>query len=959
MKTILQYIFILFSILAYAEANAQNIVKHFTIEDGLPSNEVYFVHQDDNGYYWFCTDRGISRYNGYEFKNFTIADGLTSNVVFKCFQDWNGDLWFTCMDGSVMIYNQKERKFREFEHTDWLKSRYNIQSWVHNIGFRSDKKEVSFFFLRNNILNDVFRMDSLGKEIELDYQDIVKEEGLYDNFYLFGLRRIRSKKYWQVAYWGHSVPKNEVVVDNYVIPDFSNYPSLHYIDSSLYCSTSNGVLRQSKAKESSSIFQEISASSLLKDAEGLTWVTSNNSGVYVIADKTVQAYDQGPRLAQNEKISLGKELRGKLVLGLLPGKFMMLDLEKEAFEVFEGDYHFKRFNTLFYNDDSSGIYFGNKMLLASDAESRLRLVDTKPIDFGSFKASFNGISYSQGETPSNFSSTLKIEMGKSALIYGVDFTQWVIDHNLYGKRYYDGSTGLLRTYAFYDEYVYIGTGFGLAKMYTSGREKEIVNLGETYKSLGVSDLDTISDVTIISSKGHGVLGVKDDEVIAVIDKEGGLLSQIVNDIYIDRKCKEIWCGTGDGVSVFQYRYANDSLSFFLIKNIRKIDGLYSSYINYVTPLGDNMVAISDRGVTTIPKEYTPLPSAPPNVVLRGYVINDSLYSSSDEHFDYDQNNVEFHYEAVSMRKDKGTYQYRLVREGDSVAWSVTDERTIRVNNIAPGNYAFQVRARRADSGWGVPSSYTFTIEKRFIDRWWVRSVLAFILFAIGYLIFANRLKRLREKDKLLLSNQDLELQVAKLEAASLRGQMNPHFMFNVLNSIQKLILIEEKEDANKLLARFSKLMRSSLEYSRLEYISLSEEVTFLENYMSIEAQRFPNRFTHSIHMAEELLADASIPPLLIQPLCENCIKHAFVEDGGTISVHISVKDEELLQIVVEDNGIGIRNTDTLKKSSLGTTIVRDRIKLIQRSGETASLKIETANKTTKKGTRATLILPYT
>lgn len=82
MKTIIQYIFILFSILAYAEANAQNIVKHFTIEDGLPSNEVHFVHQDDNGYYWFCTDRGISRYNGYEFRNFTIAEGLRRYVQF-------------------------------------------------------------------------------------------------------------------------------------------------------------------------------------------------------------------------------------------------------------------------------------------------------------------------------------------------------------------------------------------------------------------------------------------------------------------------------------------------------------------------------------------------------------------------------------------------------------------------------------------------------------------------------------------------------------------------------------------------------------------------------------------------------------------------------------------------------------------------------------------------------------
>jgi LytS/YehU family sensor histidine kinase len=133
---------------------------------------------------------------------------------------------------------------------------------------------------------------------------------------------------------------------------------------------------------------------------------------------------------------------------------------------------------------------------------------------------------------------------------------------------------------------------------------------------------------------------------------------------------------------------------------------------------------------------------------------------------------------------------------------------------------------------------------------------------------------------------------------------------------------------------------------------------FLENYMSIEAQRFPGRFTYHIEVDDELLEDATIPPLLIQPLCENAIKHAFVEDGGTIRVRISIKDTEYMQIEVEDDGIGVSNTNTLKKSSLGTTIIRDRVKLIQKTGVFASLKIELADHKTQKGTLATLILPY-
>ena len=487
---------------------------------------------------------------------------------------------------------------------------------------------------------------------------------------------------------------------------------------------------------------------------------------------------------------------------------------------------------------------------------------------------------------------------------------------------------------------------------------EKIDLGLSETSLGISDFKVIDNSILIATKGYGIYILEDGKVINKVTKEDGLITDMVNTLWIDKKRKRLWCGTTKGVSIFDYSGTSEGIKFVKYTDLTKKDGLFSNYAVSIAATSDKTFIVSDLGLTISPSDLKKVISVEPILNLLGIVQGDSIYTNKNLTFDYDQNSMEFRYLSISNKKVKDMYRYRLMTTQDSGQWYLTDFTSTRYNNLSPASYAFQVSARSQNTGWSVPEEYRFTIMPRFIDLWWVRSIGIAILLLIGYLFFAMRLKRLQDKGDLLLSNQELELQIARLESSALRGQMNPHFMFNVLNSIQKLILNEEKQDANKLLARFSKLVRSALQYSRLEYIPLTDEVKFLENYMSIEAQRFPYRFTYHIEMADELQEGATIPPLLIQPLCENAIKHAFVEDGGTIWVRISVKDAEHMQIEVEDDGIGMSNTDTVKKSSLGTTIIRDRVKLIEKSGATASLNIELADQKNQKGTLATLILPY-
>jgi two-component sensor histidine kinase/ligand-binding sensor domain-containing protein len=938
---------------------AQNIIKHFTIEDGLPSNEVHFVHQDNNGYYWFCTDRGISRYNGDEFTNFTVADGLTNNTVFKCFEDWNGDLWFTGIDGSITVYTQHTKEFNAYIHSDFLSEKYSKQEWVQNIGFDQELREVYFFMLQNSEEDWIYIADSQSIK-GVSEKDFILTYGKKSDKLLISRAWSHPQKDCFLAVYNPSSENLDLKkIENLIAKNKGLYeivPSFYAVDGSLFLCNASGVYNLSDSTPKSWIGQ-VPASGVIKDMEDYFWITTLTDGVFMMADNETFSYSLHDEMESYEKLNLGKAFKGKIILGVNPYSNLVLDPDNLEVQKYSG-YRVARFPTFFYNADSSILYFDNVVFRFSDNKVISSKEYLEVLWLTDEVFSIDGVVYQAQDVEPLTGKVISVNANQQALRYGKDIVSWLVKYNKYDGSVIRGNHGALRDYYFGEDYVYIACNFGLMKSYKDERQNEVVDLGDNYKTMGISDLDTMQEVTILATKGHGIIGVKEDKLVFKIEPSENLLSMVVNSIYNDRKHNTLWCGTDKGVSVFNYTYINGSFDFSWVKNIRKIDGLYSNYINDIEKVGSNMIAISDDGITSIPLDYTPSLDCKPPTVLLGYINGDSTYFASGERFTSSQNNLEFHYESVSVRRAKGSYQYRLVRGEDSVAWTLTDDKNIRINNVAPGTYAFQVRARVADSKWGAPSQYSFIIEKKFIDRWWVRGVIVSILCGVAYFIFIVRLRRLQEKNKLLLSNQDLELQVAKLESSSLRGQMNPHFMFNVLNSIQKLILKEEKENANKLLTRFSKLVRASLKYSRLEYISLREEIAFLENYLSIEAQRFPDRFTYQIDVGEELLNDAYILPLLIQPLCENCIKHAFIENGGTIRVRISVKDGELMQIVVEDNGVGVNSTSRLKKSSLGTTIIRDRLKLIEKSGGVASLKIELADKKKRKGTRATLVLPY-
>ena len=264
--------------------------------------------------------------------------------------------------------------------------------------------------------------------------------------------------------------------------------------------------------------------------------------------------------------------------------------------------------------------------------------------------------------------------------------------------------------------------------------------------------------------------------------------------------------------------------------------------------------------------------------------------------------------------------------------------------------------------YGLIPSNTFTDSAIIVG-----AALQTLLFSLVLGDIINKLKKEKsdtqhKNSKMKLEHEQLQLKLKEIQLGSLQQQMNPHFISNALNSVQSYLVKDSKASASKLVSLFSKLMRTSLIHSRAETVSIRDEVEFLTRYLQIEQQRFPEKFNFQISIEPEVDQDHTmIPPLLIQPLCENCVKHAFGSEykNGLIEVHFERHSEASIRCTIRDNGIGMNKSNMPKKTgsgkSVGMNLVMQRIEILTSQGLLAALSISDMN--SRQGTEVQLILP--
>ena len=314
-------------------------------------------------------------------------------------------------------------------------------------------------------------------------------------------------------------------------------------------------------------------------------------------------------------------------------------------------------------------------------------------------------------------------------------------------------------------------------------------------------------------------------------------------------------------------------------------------------------------------------------------------------------------------KENG-YYFRLNQ--DSV-WLKLNEGNVNLAKLAPDDYILHVTGSN-DSGVMNPTGDTLYISilPPYYQTWWFRLLLIAGVVLVAFIIQRNRIKRIRHEEKL---KTEFNKQLAQAETKALRAQMNPHFIFNSLNSINSFVIDQKHEMASDYLIKFSKLIRLILDNSRSETISLEKELETLRLYVLLESARFDNKFTCVFHIFEDVnINSIMIPPMLLQPFVENAIWHGLMqkEGEGTITIDIKKTDEEYLNISIIDDGIGREKAAELKSKSAthkshGLKVTSQRIDMINKLNSTGAqvnifdLKDDQGNAT---GTKVELIIPF-
>lgn len=380
-----------------------------------------------------------------------------------------------------------------------------------------------------------------------------------------------------------------------------------------------------------------------------------------------------------------------------------------------------------------------------------------------------------------------------------------------------------------------------------------------------------------------------------------------------------------------------------ITHINQTDGLTSNYIDEIAVHHDSVFINTLKGINVFPVDFESINAVPPKIEMVSVKVNEKLVNISNlKTLTYHENNLYFEFKSINQ-KARGSHSYLYKLEGIDSAWQIQNGsiKFCRYPSLPPGNYNFLLKAKNEDGYECELQSIPIKIEDPFYQTWWFYLLISLSLVLLVSIGFIIRIRILKHRGKLLSAKKEIEKELSKSQLSALKSQMNPHFVFNALNSIQDYIINNNKELASDYLGLFADLMRKYLNLSQEDYISLDEEVETLNMYLKLEKVRFEETLAYTVNYDENLdLSAYLVPTMLVQPFVENSIKHGLLHKEGDriLSVNFEVINETLI-IKIKDNGIGRAKSQELQQfrskdhKSFATCALHERLKLINESGD--------------------------
>jgi ligand-binding sensor domain-containing protein len=919
-------------------------IAHFGIKDGLPSNNCYFTLQDSKGYIWVATDAGVSRFNGSSFKTFSVDDGLPDNQILQVKEDRLGRIWFLSLNGKLSyfyngrIFNEgnsnllKLLKFNDiiisfFEDSKgriWFGSNQNrLYVWDGKYLIKYVSEEHNKQFIQTFIHEDRSgAIWAISKQATMIFRGS-KFYSTPNNIAALSAKTIANMPGDRLVYLdknGVVLQTNNQDIQRFNISDKFLSETQGYIcatEDDLWLSTNQGIYQVNKNGEVQQYLKGIPSSQVIKDRNSNMWFTTTN-GIYMLPKKENRMYviDKSFGLTSDNVRSITKDKRNRLWLGLDNASIDILDIKdlSVAKIAFPDRKRYLNIKQLYAKGD--WIYFASDNGLGRTSSTSPNLGTQYLKESNNSLFAVKDFSIGNNDELAIAMSSGIIEIRDQLKNFEFNASKLKQGKNFYNNRAYSVS---------YDQHgtLWFSNTKGLKQAY-KGKMSSLSDQKQLLKQR-INDIKVFDDGTLVlASDGFGLIFIKNGKVIKRITVNDGLADNICKKLFLIEN--HAWVVTNNGVNRVCIDGRHPQVEGFEYTNALLKNNVNDLYIGKDTAY----FATSSGLVYFFKKKFDELTEAPD--VLISSVTNNKKIMDLDRtviNLDPSANNITFQFSAIDFFNQNITYRYRLKPEDN---WTETKSKRLEFSSMSPGKYRFEVSAKSNNTKWSAPAQITFNLEEHFWQRNWFIVILvvaaSFTFYKVAVVI--TQWQKNQEQKQLMLKHK-----ILILEQRALQAMMNPHFIFNVMNSIQHYINTQDTSSANKILTGFAKLIRKNLEICTKSFISLEEELEYLNLYLVLEKKRFGSKFNYTIDIDPEVeKEEIYIPSMLLQPYVENAIWHGLMpkEEGGNLKIEMKLeKEEHTLLIRIIDDGVGIENSMRTKDGthvSKGMSLTEERINLL-------------------------------
>lgn len=919
--------------------------KLITVRDGLPQSYVSDIFQDKNGFLWISTLNGFSRYDGRNFKYYWHNSGdtstLSSNIILHIMDTDNNQLLICYDDGKLDLFNTETEKVihlgnrpafnRLKNEPGFFKSLINnkkglcwmiasdggvnqidlVRNTLEHFSFHDLKLQapvLGLAFRNHQLLLLTESLLSIRKKITEPVQSI---------YYPFRIEKVSDFKYGHfyspwirengeliitdaggMNIWNPATNIfNRITLPRRAGPGKSIVCTDH--NGNFYFEYNGGIYRMDR-KDSISGWapatKELKGipTSMYIDRSGVLWVGTNGYGL--------RQYN--------------------LNMSGIPGyanqhSFVIDVLSRFGIESKEWENTFLRYSVPFANRVAAA---KNEIWIAdvnrSSADPQLVLYTNNKLSEKIFRPA-------NGQRKEKHAIRF-ISLDQDAGLWGInqnlnllEFNTTDLSYREYGKIALDPLDAINGLVASGDNIFYISNPNNLVKFDASTGFSE-----QLTANLPSKDLLTISgdpddkDILWIGTLSDGLIRYyKSTGKWELYNMQNGLPN---NTIYSIIPCNrgQLWCSSNKGIFAF-HKKTHDVRSFTSRDGL--IDDEFNRYYYMVLP--DSSFAYGGPlGYTIFQPAAIRTDEYDPTIALTSVSISNlkqlpqPLTSLDELRLSHDQNFITVQFATMQFDfPDKISYRYQL--KGFDKDWIISgNENKVSYTSLPPGKYTLMLNASNTSGKW---SSHVYNIRilitPPFWQTWWFYGLIVAVTGSLIYLFLRQRIRYLK---KIHARQLQFEREAMELHAMALRAQMNPHFIFNCLNSIKALIQEKENDEATRYLTTFVSLIRRQLNHSS-NRISLADELQTCHLYLEMEAMRFDERIRYQIQIPQEdWVKQVMLPPLTIQPIIENAIIHGILpkEEGGYICVKVYRDNDEVI-CEIQDNGIGRAASAKLKEKS--------------------------------------------